>query len=95
MGIQDEKIEHLMRIKYNEKGKFPNVFVSYLINPCFHCEDPVCILVCPVGAITKRKEDGIVTVDNELCIGNEECNSKCSKACPYDTPQFGPEKMQK
>ena len=82
--------EKWMRILYSEKGKFPNVFVSYLIHPCFHCEDPVCIPVCPVHAITKRKEDGIVIVDSEKCIGNEQCDSKCLKACPYNAPQFGP-----
>jgi len=90
--------EKWITILYNETGKFPNVFVSYLIRPCFHCEDPVCIPVCPVEAITKREEDGIVVVDSEKCIGNEECNSKCLKACPYESPQFGPEngaKMKK
>jgi anaerobic dimethyl sulfoxide reductase subunit B (iron-sulfur subunit) len=87
--------ERWMRIEYNEKGKFPNVFVSYRINPCFHCEDPVCIPVCPVGAITKREEDGIVVVDSTKCIGNQECDVKCQKACPYNSPQFGPEKGAK
>ena len=87
--------ERWMRINYSEKGKFPNVFVSFLINPCFHCEDPVCIPVCPVHAIMKREEDGIVIVDSDKCLGNEECNSKCLKACPYDAPQFGPQKGAK
>jgi len=87
--------ERWMRIKYNESGRFPNVFVSYLINPCFQCEDPVCIPVCPVGAISKRIEDGIVIVDSEKCLGNIECDSKCLKACPYDAPQFGPVKGSK
>ncbi len=87
--------EKWIKILYNEKGKFPKVYVSYRINPCFHCEDPVCIPVCPVGAITKREEDGIVIVDSEKCIGNEQCNSKCLKACPYGAPQFGPEKGAK
>jgi anaerobic dimethyl sulfoxide reductase subunit B (iron-sulfur subunit) len=87
--------ERWMRILYNEKGKFPNVFVSYVIHPCFHCEDPVCIPVCPVAAITKRKEDGIVVVDSEKCIGNELCDSKCLKACPYKAPQFGPKEGAK
>jgi anaerobic dimethyl sulfoxide reductase subunit B (iron-sulfur subunit) len=84
-----------MRINYHETGKFPNVFVSYLIHPCFHCEDPVCIPVCPAGAITKRKEDGVVIVNSEKCVGNVECDSKCLKACPYDAPQFGPDEGSK
>ena len=83
--------EQWMRILYNETGKFPKVFVSYRINPCFHCEDPVCIPVCPVEAIIKREEDGIVVVNSEKCIGNEQCDSKCLKACPYDAPQFSAE----
>ena len=80
-----------MRVLYNEKGKFPNVFVSYLIGPCLHCLDPVCVPACPVKAISKREEDGIVVVDTQACLGNEECDVKCLKACPYDAPQFGPE----
>ena len=87
--------EKWMSVLYNEKGKFPNVFVSYRVNPCFHCEDPVCIPVCPVGAIVKRIEDGIVIVDSQICIGNEKCDSKCLKACPYNVPQFGSEKGAK
>jgi anaerobic dimethyl sulfoxide reductase subunit B (iron-sulfur subunit) len=87
-----------MRINYTEKGRCPNVFVAYTVGPCFHCLDPVCMPACPVGAISKRAEDGIVVVDREACLGNEACDEKCLKACPYDAPQFGPEpgaKMQK
>ena len=87
--------EQWMQLKYNEQGTFPDVFVSYLINPCYHCVDPVCIPVCPVRAIKKREEDGIVIVDSDKCLGNEECDLKCRKACPYGAPQFGPEKGAK
>jgi anaerobic dimethyl sulfoxide reductase subunit B (iron-sulfur subunit) len=84
-----------MRVHYTEKGKFPNVFVSYLVAPCYQCLDPVCAPACPVEAISKRKEDGIVVVDRQTCLGNEECDVKCLKACPYDAPQFGSEKGAK
>lgn len=81
--------EKWIRVGYTERGKFPDVFVSYLITPCWHCEKPVCIEACPVSAISKREKDGIVVVDSRTCIGNAQCDVKCLKACPYDAPQFG------
>jgi anaerobic dimethyl sulfoxide reductase subunit B len=87
--------ENWMRVLYNEKGIFPKPFVSYLIAPCWHCLKPVCIPACPVEAITKRDQDGIVLVDSQACLGNEACDEKCLKACPYDAPQFGPEQGAK
>ena len=63
-----------------------------MIAPCWHCHEPVCAPACPAGAITKREEDGIVLVDSDACLGNDACDEKCLKACPYDAPQFGPDK---
>ena len=86
------------QVKIIEKGKFPNLFISYLSISCNHCENPPCIRVCPANAISKRDSDGAVTVDCAKCLGNKECEMHCLKACPWDCPQFGPEenaKMQK
>jgi len=59
-------------------GQFPQCTQTYLPFQCQHCTKPLCLAVCPTGA-TKKREDGIVWVDDTLCIG---CDS-CIKACPY------------
>jgi anaerobic dimethyl sulfoxide reductase subunit B (iron-sulfur subunit) len=78
----------LCRVTTLEQGKFPDIFVVFLFNACFHCEDPQCIRVCPVSAIHKRESDGIVIVDSEICLGRDACGA-CSDACIYKAPAFG------
>jgi Fe-S-cluster-containing dehydrogenase component len=55
----------------------------FLPRPCMHCDDPPCVHVCPVNA-TYVRDDGIVTMDYDLCIG---CRY-CEVACPYDVRVF-------
>lgn len=47
---------------------------------CEHCVEPPCVDACPIAAISKNPETGIVRVDLDLCDG---CGM-CEKACPYD-----------
>jgi nitrate reductase beta subunit len=56
----------------------------YLPRICNHCSYPACLASCPRGAIYKRKEDGIVLIDQKRCRGYREC----VKACPYGKPMF-------
>ncbi|MCA9194658.1 MAG: cyclic nucleotide-binding domain-containing protein [Planctomycetales bacterium] len=46
---------------------------------CMHCEDPVCMIGCPTGAIHRASESGLVSISGESCIG---CKS-CAESCPY------------
>jgi anaerobic dimethyl sulfoxide reductase subunit B (iron-sulfur subunit) len=87
----------LCRVTTIETGRFPDVFAAFFFSACYHCADPDCVQACPADAITKRKVDGIVVVDREKCLGEDDCGA-CKAACPYGAPAFGSEdnaRMQK
>lgn len=59
-------------------GTYPDLQMYYLPVGCQHCDNPQCVSVCPTGASYKR-EDGIILVDHDKCIGCQYC----IMACPY------------
>lgn len=71
------------RVIDQEVGKFPDVQRIFVSLRCMHCSKPECVKVCPTGA-TKQREDGIVTVNHDKCMG---CRY-CSIACPYQARTF-------
>ena len=60
-----------------------NMFVYSMSVSCMHCQEPLCVEICPAAAITKR-DDGVVLLDGDKCLG---CRY-CEWACPYGAPQF-------
>ncbi|HUP62236.1 MAG TPA: hydrogenase 2 operon protein HybA [Thermoanaerobaculia bacterium] len=56
---------------------------AYVKKQCMHCIDPACVGACMMGALGKR-EFGIVSWDNNKCIG---CRY-CQVACPFGVPKF-------
>jgi len=55
----------------------------FFSRPCLHCQHAPCVEVCPVQA-TYVRDDGIVIMDYDRCIG---CRY-CEVACPYDVRKF-------
>jgi nitrate reductase beta subunit len=55
------------------------LFFFYLPRICNHCTYPACLAGCPRSAIYKRKEDGIVLLDQKRC----RAYRKCVEQCPY------------
>ncbi|MFC1916878.1 FAD-dependent oxidoreductase [Chloroflexota bacterium] len=78
-----------LRVPSIERGKFPNPFLAFIVNRCNHCVNAPCVAACPADAISKREEEGIVVVDREKCVGQDECGRSCSHGCPAGNDVLG------
>ena len=65
-----------------ERNGTPPVVSTYPVR-CNQCKEAPCVRVCPTGATYKR-EDGIVAVDQDKCVG---CRY-CVVVCPYQNRVF-------
>jgi Fe-S-cluster-containing dehydrogenase component len=82
-GVEPEGV-WFNRVHTFEAGEGAESRTVHFPRSCLHCETPACVTVCPTGASYKRAEDGIVLVNEDLCIG---CKL-CSWACPYGAREF-------
>ena len=57
---------------------------SYVKHSCMHCQKPSCVSVCPVGAMTRDPQSGIVAYDKNVCIGCRYCQIGCA----FNIPRF-------
>jgi len=77
------------RVLTGESGTYPAVTKELLPVLCNHCQEAPCQQVCPTGATTQR-EDGVVYVDYNKCMG---CRY-CVIACPYQNRSFYSEEKE-
>jgi len=67
----------------NISTKLETPEVKPIKRQCMHCEDPACVSVCPVNALTPN-ERGAIVYDANKCIG---CRY-CMVACPFGIPKY-------
>lgn len=82
-GVETHVGVRYRRVNVFESGQYPNPTTFAISMSCNHCENPLCMRACPVKAIWRR-DDGIVMVDQEKCVGCQ----MCGKFCPYGAPQY-------
>lgn len=70
-------------IEFREEDTTKGIEWAFSRRACYHCGEPTCMSVCPVGAISKL-DDGTVKLDKDKCIGCKYCNA----ACPFGVPKF-------
>lgn len=82
------------RVERIEEGTFPDTKKEIIPMLCMHCENAPCIEACPTGASYKR-EDGIVAINKDKCIGCQACVNACPYGARYyredETGYFGEE----
>ena len=52
--------------------------------PCLQCVDPLCLLNCPIDAITVDEITGARVVNEDICDGCQIC----IQSCPYNPPRI-------
>jgi NADH-dependent fumarate reductase subunit E len=86
-GLEVFGIRPMRVLRVEGVGDQPSGF--FLPMNCFHCEPAPCVFACPTSAMKKR-QDGVVYVDEIRCIG---CKA-CIIACPYGAIAFNPNTMK-
>ena len=74
------------KVDFADEGAYPTAKRHFFPKLCNHCSEPPCVEVCPVPGATYKREDGIVMVNRDLCIG---CG-RCADTCPYGARYLHP-----
>lgn len=57
-------------LRWEEEGRIAPVV-------CLQCEDPICSPCCPVDALVKNPENGVVELNSQVCVGCKVCMMIC------------------
>ncbi len=77
----DYRTKNIIKMYENPEN---NKEFAFIKRQCMHCNAPGCVSACPVKAMTKNPDTGIVEYDKNICIG---CRY-CQMACPFNVPTF-------
>lgn len=80
-NLRNKLPDKISYIHILSKGEGPDR--TFLPVQCQHCAKPPCASVCPTRA-TYRREDGVVLINEKLCVGCKYCEL----ACPYQARIF-------
>jgi Fe-S-cluster-containing dehydrogenase component len=80
-AINDTRTDMRWNIHLEDRTETGEVF--HVTRPCLHCQNAPCVKVCPVAA-TYIRDDGLVMMDYDRCIGCRYCQA----ACPYGARSF-------
>ncbi len=72
------------QVRVYETGQFPKVQSHALSLACNHCDNPLCLKVCPTKSIFRHAATGAILINQETCVGCE----LCSEFCPYGALQI-------
>jgi len=86
-AFKKESPRALSRIRVEEKGALS------LAVQCRYCDEPPCVYSCLTGALSKDADSGVVSIEEQKCIG---CWT-CVMVCPYGAiiPDFSRKKIAK
>jgi len=85
-GVRWRRVVEFTGGEWNPRpdGTYTQTVFSYYVSvSCNHCAEPICVEVCPTTAMHQDGQ-GIVSIDQDKCIGCKYCHW----ACPYSAPQY-------
>jgi Fe-S-cluster-containing dehydrogenase component len=74
---------HCSRIKILRLYQLANMAIA-----CRLCENPPCVIACPLDCLVQSEKTGAILVNEEKC----DCCGWCIQACPYGAIMVNPEK---